>query len=232
VARQGHKIALYCYGALEGVPAEVELRDASEILPAEALTDRWRARPGFYSDWFRYELLRRGLGTWVDADVYLLAPLDTESDYLFGIEDLPYLNNAVFRMPSDSPILTRLMEPFEKLTTPKWLPWHQYVAKRTGELLTGRIDPTALPWGATGPKALTALAREFGLTSLAQPRERFYPVPWQGARWILDPRLKLEDVVSVQSVAIHLWNYCISDFKNDPAPAGSFLERLQREGRS
>jgi hypothetical protein len=38
-------------------------------------------------------------------------------------------------------------------------------------------------------------------------------------------------VIGDGTVAIHLWNYCISSFKNQTAPPGSFLDRLQREGR-
>ncbi|HET7316007.1 MAG TPA: hypothetical protein VFI88_01120 [Sphingomicrobium sp.] len=231
VARQGHRVGLYCYSEPEGVPDEVEVRDASAILPYETVTAPWVNRPDLYSDWFRYELLRRRLGTWVDTDVYLLSPLDTESDYLFGIEDEPAtLNNAVFRVPADSELLPRLLEPFVKRTTPKTMPWRLYAPKRLRELLTGEVDLTNVPWGTTSPKALTVLARELGLVQFAQPKERFYPVRWQEARWILDPNMALEDVTTDHTVAVHLWNYCISDFKNGAAPSGSFLDRLQKEG--
>jgi hypothetical protein len=230
IARHGHKMVLYCYTELEGVPAEVEVRDASEILPYETVSEPWVARADLYSDWFRYELLRRGLGTWVDTDVYLLSPIDTRSDYLFGFQSPTELNNAVFRMPADSPMLPRFLEPFLKRQTPNWLPWYKYAPRRARELLTGKVDLTDLPWGTTSPVALTALAREFGLTHLAEPQERFYPVPWQRADWIRDPTIAVDDVISHGTVAIHLWNYCITPFKNQPAPAGSFLERLQREG--
>jgi hypothetical protein len=225
-----HRMVLYCYNDLGGVPDEVELRDASEILPFETVTAPWCARADLYSDWFRYELLRRGLGTWVDTDIYLLSPLDLDSPYLFGIESPKYLNNAVFRTPPDSPLLPRLLEPFIKRTTPKWMPWHKYAPRRLRELLTGKVDLTGIPWGTTSPIALSKLARELGLAQLAQPQERFYPVPWQEARWILDPKIELKDVIEEGTVAIHLWNYCISSFKNKPAPHGSFLERLQQEG--
>lgn len=225
-----HPIALYAYGPLRGVPYGVELRDASEILPYETVTAPWCARADLYSDWFRYELLRRGLGTWVDTDIYLLAPLDFESSHLFGFEAVSRLNSAVFRVPPESPLLTGLLEPFEKRTTPRWMPWHKYGPKRLRELITGHVDLTDIPWGTTSPTALTALARKFGLTHLAQPCERFYPMPYQQANWIVDPDIALEDVVSEGTVAVHLWNYCISGFKDSPAPAGSFLARLQQEG--
>lgn len=229
VARH-HSTALYCYWPISGVPDEVEVRDASEILPYEIVTEPWVARADLYSDWFRYELLKRGLGTWVDADIYLLSALDLESPYLFGFESPTHLNTAVFRAPSESPLVQRLLQPFHKRTTPKWLPWHKYAAKRAREVLTGRVNLTNLPWGTMSPIALTALARELGLTELAQPKERFYPVPWQQARWVLDPDVALNQVIADGTVAIHLWNYCIASFKDAPAPAGSFLDRLQREG--
>jgi hypothetical protein len=101
---------------------------------------------------------------------------------------------------------------------------------RMHELWTGRVDLTKVPWGTTSPRALTALAREYGIYHLAEPQERFYPVPWQRADWILDPSIDLEDVITDGTVAVHLWNRCISAFKNDPTPPGSFLHRLQAEG--
>ena len=78
---------------------------------------------------------------------------------------------------------------------------------------------------------MTHLAREYGLDHLAEPRERFYPVHWTEAEWILDPAIKPEDVITGETVAIHLWNYRIRAFKDAPGPPGSFLHRLHQEGR-
>jgi len=231
VVRQGHRVALYCYREPSGIPDHVEVRDASEILPLDRVPKPWLERVDLYSDWFRYELLQRGLGTWVDTDVYLLAPLETERPYLFGIEEHNHLNNAVFRLPPDSPLLQPLLEPFLKQTTPRWMSWRYYIPVRAHELVTGRADLTEIPWATTGPKAVTYLARKYGLHRLAEPQERFYPVPWQRADWILNPERTLEDVIGEGTVAVHLWNRCISAFKNEPAPPGSFLDRLHREGR-
>jgi alpha 1,4-glycosyltransferase len=229
-ARQGHKVALYCYDEPQGVPAEIDVRDASAIIPRAVISEPWIARADLYSDWFRYELLKRGLGTWVDADVYLVRPLDMEKPYLFGVQDAPIVNNALLRVPTDSPLLPELLEPFVRRTTPRWLPWHKYLPLRARELLTGQVDLTKVPWGTTSPYALTPLVRKHGLEHWAEPQERFYPVPWQRADWIADPGTALDQVITEGTVAIHLWNRCISQFKNDPAPAGSFLDRLQQEG--
>jgi hypothetical protein len=86
-----------------------------------------------------------------------------------------------------------------------------------------------MPWGTTGPHALTALARETGLDREALPSDVFYPVPWQKAGWIADPARRLEDMVTPRSVAVHLWNEQIRSLGGVPVPPGSFLERLRKE---
>jgi hypothetical protein len=230
VVPEGHRLALYCYSPPSGVPEGVELRDAAAILARAELMQVSGGRADLYSDWFRYELLRRGPGTWLDTDVYVIGAIDGEKPYLFGQQAPGMLNNAVLRIPPDSPLLSGLLEPFERRTTPRWLPWRTYVPMRARELLAGRADLTGAPWGTTSPHALTALARKLRLDRLAEPVPRFYPVPWQRAEWILDPSARLEDVTSPETVAIHLWNERIRTFKNQPAPPGSFLRRLQEEG--
>src|SRR5690349_24548441 len=111
VMRQGHGVALYCYRAPDGVPAEIELRDAVEILAeSEVFTGRNGSFAAF-SDWFRYELLKRGLGTWVDTDMYLLHPLEMRTPYLFGEESPGLTNNPVLRLPAHSPMLPALLAP-------------------------------------------------------------------------------------------------------------------------
>ena len=232
VLRQGHTLALYCYDEPVGVPEGVELRDATKIIARSDIEAPRVARPDLYSDWFRYELLSRGIGTWLDTDVYLISRLDLESPHLFGEQGAGVLNNAVLRLPRNSPLLTQLLEPFRRRMIPRWLPWRVYLPLRIREVLTGDADLTRLPWGTTSPHALTAIVRAAGLGHLAEPPERFYPVPGQEAEWILRPDRRLEDVVHEGTVAIHLWNECIKGFKNEPAPRGSFLHRLQQEGSS
>jgi hypothetical protein len=182
-----------------------------------------------FSDWFRYELLKRGLGTWIDTDMYLIRPLDGEAGHLFGEERRGVINNAVLRLPQDSPALEALLVPFRG-ATPPWLPLRRRVGSHLRKKLKGSVNVGAMPWGTTGPAALTAVAAKFGLSSCALPPPVFYPVPWKQAEWILDRRLRLDQMVTGETVGVHLWNECIRNFKDDPAPIGSFLEQLHCEG--
>src|SRR6476659_583016 len=68
VLGHGHALTLYCYKEPIGIPAGVDLADASAILPESAVLRDSTGSVALFSDWFRYELLQRGLGTWVDTD--------------------------------------------------------------------------------------------------------------------------------------------------------------------
>jgi hypothetical protein len=227
--RQGHALTLYCYRDPGGVPAGVTVRDASAILPEQRLFRHRNGSPGMFADWFRYELLRQGRGTWVDLDLYFLAPLNADRPYLFGLQEPGVINNAVLRIPSDSTLLARLLRVFEESRSPPWLTAREKF-EAGWKRIKGEHGASRLPWGATGPRALTALARELDLVEWALPQTVFYPVPWQKARWIADPSIPLETVVTDRTVAVHLWNQCIAPLKQARPLSGSFLERLVAEG--
>jgi hypothetical protein len=228
--RHGHEVRLHCYGRPAGVPDGVEIADAADILPESAII-RQNGSPAPFANRFRYELLRRGLGTWLDCDVYLLKPLDMERPYLMGVEnDKGTINNGVLRMPADSPLLPPLLALFEERSVPRWIGRRARIAAAWRLLTTGRSGLARMPWGASGPLALTALARRHGLAGEAQPQEVFH-LGLQDPEWIRDPARPLETMATPRTVAIHLWNFVITPFKELPAPAGSFLARLQQEGR-
>ena len=228
--RQGHSVALYCYARPAGVPDGVEVRDAADILPEERIIRHRSGSVSLFSNWFRYELLRRGLGTWLDTDAYLLRPLESRRPYLIGAYEPGKLNGGVLRMPADSPLLPPLIALFEERSVPEWLPFRARLASHWRLRTRGSSGLSRMPWGCTGPEALTALARRQGLAAEAVPPEILYPVRWQDAEWIRDPAARLEDRTTAATVSIHLWNERIKHFKDAPAPAGSFLARLQAEG--
>jgi hypothetical protein len=230
VIRQGHPLALYCYDPPAGVPDGLELRDAEAIIPRDRIIRHKSGSPALFANWFRYELQSRGAGIWVDCDAYLLGPLDADADYLMGEEEPGKIANGVLRLPPDSPLLPPLLSVFEENEVPWWLPWRARVAAHARLRWTGRTNLAAMPWGSAGPVALTALARKHGLYDRALPSDVLYPVHWTQAEWILDPARRLEERVSPRTVSIHLFHERIKRFKNDPAPAGSFLARLHAEG--
>ena len=231
VLRHGHRPALYCYRPVEGVPAGVELRDAAAVIPEARIIRHQSGSVALFSNWFRYELMRRDEGIGLDLDMYLLAPLPAEPRSLMGLQGPGLINTAVLRLPSDSPVLPPLLALFEERGVPPWLPLWPRLKAALRLWRTGRSGLARMPWGTAGPLALTALARRAGIDHLAVPPAVFYPVPHGRAAWLRTPGVALDAMIAPESVAIHLWNEKIRAFKDAPAPPGSFLARLQEEGR-
>ena len=80
------------------------------------------------------------------------------------------------------------------------------------------------------PQAMTHMIVKHGLANKVQRQEVFSPWSYHEAGWIVRPNERMADRVGTDTTAVHLFNQMIRAFKDQPAPAGSFLERLQREG--
>jgi hypothetical protein len=228
--RHGHKVRLYAYGPVQGLPQGVELRDAELILPSSEIRCYADGSPALFSNRFRYELMRRGAGLWVDTDVYCLRPLDLPDPYLFGWEHETLICTAILRIPQGSALLERLLALWGLREPPPWLDEQELGWANAQVAHGGEIRWEELGWGLTGPRGLTWLINDLGLAEKAQPQTVLYPASPHDADWIFDPSTALEDVISAKTKVVHLWNKLISDRKAVPAPAGSFMSRLQREG--
>lgn len=228
--RHGHPVTLYCYAAPNGVPDGIELEDAAAILPEANIVRHSGGSVALFANWFRYELQRRGKGIWVDTDVYLLAPLPGDRPYLFGWQPGGVIATGVLGMPADSPLLPPLLNIFEERDIPHWLSADEKLAAWLRRRLTGRTGLSRMPWGSAGPFALTATAKQLGLDREALAEEVLFPVHHRDAAWLREPARPLESVTGPETIGIHLWNELIKHFKDEPAPEGSFLARLQDEG--
>ncbi len=228
--QHGHSLTLYCYDEVADVPDGVEVADAEAIVPRKLIVRHERGSYALFANRFRYQLQALGRGLWIDADLYCLAPMQFRDQYLFGWQGAGHVNNAVLRLPYDSPVLPPLLEIFDEKTAPPWLSPEARAAALEQLERTGRVDLSRAPWGVAGPTALTYLLKEHGLEAAAQPESVFYPAHWTKAEWILDPSIDLSMIATVATVTVHLWNERIKHFKEKPAPNGSFLARLQQEG--
>ena len=124
------------------------------------------------------------------------------------------------RIAMPNPMLPTLLSFYERPFVPPWLAFRQRIKAIAKAVYTGRVHPSTLPWDTGGSAALTYLAKRHGLYHLALPPGAFYPKHWTEADWILDPAMRLEDVLTPESVAVHVFNQKIRSFKDRPAPAG------------
>lgn len=107
VIRQGHPVTLYCYDRPEGIPEGVSVEDAASVLPRDSIIKHSSGGVALFSDRFRFEAQRRGLGIWFDCDTYLLAPVLDSSDYVMGFDGCGYIGAGILRLPPNSPVAER-----------------------------------------------------------------------------------------------------------------------------
>ena len=87
------------------------------------------------------------------------------------------------------------------------MPWR----RRRRQVLNSVLRPLGLapsvrnaPWGEWGPALVSYWVKELGLVSLCKPIDVFYPVHYFGTDLLFDPGLKLDDLITPRSVAVHL----------------------------
>jgi hypothetical protein len=183
----GHQYVLYAYKTLD-VPAGVILRDASEILPESSVffygerAGVGRGSVAGFANLFRYHMLYRLGGWWVDADVICLSGSVPASDTFIGWEYANLIGNAILALPAGHALARDLRD-------------------------TAEAAGSDVQWGATGPNLLTRLVRERGLLDLVQPRDFAYPVQSMDALHLLIParRDAVNERISGKPF-LHIWN--------------------------
>jgi len=183
----GHRVTVYSFEPLAGLPDGVGNAEAEAILPhsfSEKLRPpepdgSWRDWTTLqFSDFFRMRLMARHAGLWLDADVLLLkaVEIDPAKPY-FAWERRRQLGNSVLYLPAADPIVAA----FENLMaqdelTPDWLALRHRLTFTLRKLRGGSNRLSDIRVAIFGPAALTALARRAGELRCALPKKSFYAV--------------------------------------------------------
>jgi hypothetical protein len=227
----GHPFTLYSYTAeaLRGVPDGVELRDAREVMPEDKLVS--------YSDsgsfalganFFRYALLAKGLGYWVDMDFCFLKPLDFDQPYVFGWEFENWINNALLRIPAQSDMARDLCGLPRTNWRPPWFGPKRSLLYYWARLTKGDVRVEDLPWGTFSSGLVTYVAKKHGVAAQAQNPSVFYPVRWKDARLLFGPAAAIEESITPDTRAVHMWRSRLIGLAEKPPPRGSYLDVVCR----
>jgi hypothetical protein len=210
----GHKVTVYSFDTIPGLPAGVANADAEAILP-HAFSDRLRPpQPdGSWRDWtilqfsdfFRMRLMAKGLGLWLDADVLLLKPVEIDpAKPYFAWERPRQLGNSVVYLPAAHGIVAAFEELMEQEElTPNWLSVRHRVTFMMRRLRGGSNRLSDIRVAIYGPAALTALARRTGELQNALPKQSFYAVHAE-PKLFFDPSSYLGLVTSPDIIGLHI----------------------------
>ena len=206
---QGNPVALYSYTpeTIEAAGLGVEVRDARSVLPLDDEVQRIaRAKPAVVADIFRLELMRRGLGVWLDLDIVQVAPLPKPEGPIFAIEGpSEKVNNAALFLPQESALLGDLLQFVG--ARPVMAPWWtgKRRLKHAAAKMIGRpIPPENCQWGVFGPKALTWYVDQLGLRGEALTPDTFYPVGWDDRADLIE-NVDISGRITPKTIGVHLW---------------------------
>lgn len=230
--KHGHDFTLFSYEPIENCPSDVIARDAREIFECGRIVLHEKTKsPALHSDLFRYALIGKTDFVWVDLDIIALRPFDFPSDYIFGYEAGLYLNGAVLKLPHDSPALKNLLELHaETKGCPPNLTGVRQLKYRLRNLLAGGLPITRWPWGAIGPKLVTAELEKSGEIAHAFPVSAFYSLPLAEAGRFADPGGYQASDAPEDAFAVHLWASHLSRYVSEKYggsfPAKSFVNKV------
>ena len=204
--RLGQDISIYSYGDVVGLPADLPVLDAREILPPDSMTlFKVNGVPSasHFTDYFRFVMFGKTDRIWVDTDIVLLKPFDFDwSGNLMGRETATSVCTAVLRLDPKDPRLETMVTRVESLSHAN------------------------LVWGDTGPRLLTSV---YGMSS-GRPEHDFYPVHFDDHWKVFLPAHRDEcEALCADATTLHLWNNLVVKmglFKEIGPPRGSYLHAV------
>ena len=192
----GHTVHLYVYDNISNVPSGVIIKDANEILDKSEIYRYKNGSVSAFSNLFRFTLLYKKGGYWIDADLLCVRPIKLNQDYVFSSE------------PDEEYKITRINAGLIKLPkgSKEALLGMQIQRKRKKDIISGII-----PWGS-GPATVKKIVEDFKLEK--------YVLPWHGIcncfyehfRTLFDPRYNYAGAINnlkeipEDMLCIHLWN--------------------------
>jgi len=214
-ADHGHSIALYSYDR-PLLPPGVHAADAADIVPRADFDRFIAASPGAYaqfSDLFRYELLYRRGGWWVDTDVLCLSRTLPDPGFFIARKKGERINNAIMAFS----------------------PGHELVAAALRSARKGARKTRFSRRVFLGPDLVSRLVKERGLLQATAAGNVCYPFHQEHVFALVLPekRTYVEKTVE-NSPFIHLFqeNFRQLGFPRDILPPrGSFVaEKLVQHG--
>ncbi|TRW98666.1 hypothetical protein FNJ84_03670 [Paracoccus sp. M683] len=225
---QGCDFTLYLGHPVGGVPEGTPTRDAAEIMPTPDFLspEPTRKQLAVWSDLFRLRLLTEQRVIWADLDAFCLRPYDLPDGYAFGENGSGGILSGVLGLPQSSPALRWMADLVAQDEIAA--PWADpvWVERRRQQ---GRLGPSDLPWGDTGPRLLAHALRLTGEDHHAMPPQVFYPLLPATIAHLWRPLVPDEVFIRPETLSVHIFGYTkriLTTYWRGLPPNGSWLARM------
>ncbi len=149
----GYSLSLYAYDEVDGVPEQVDVLDASEIMGRSDISD---ARDDeIFRDIFRIKCLAAGAGMWIEMNALCTAPLP-EGDIVFSTGSDDLVSPVALRLAPEHPMMAEAINFLDG--DPPIMPWRgpRFMRKMQEQIAAGQHWTLKdLRVGATGPLLLS-----------------------------------------------------------------------------
>lgn len=204
----GHEVDLYAYSHIEGVPKDINIRDANEIIPLRYVFMH-RGSYAAFADLFRWKLMVMCGGYYVDTDVLCLRHFDFQESAVLGYEAINRLTPTVLGFDNNSPDISLAKDMLEVALNPlRWQIWDSNKMKLKKILKRFSFRKVhAIGWGYTaGPIGLTNCFNTNKYDIKPYGIDTFYPVPYESWMDFIKPDILDFDSFKSNSYSVHLWN--------------------------
>ena len=191
----GHEYHLYTYNPIKYIPEGTIIKHANEILPENEIFTYKSGSYSAFANYFRFMLLYKKGGYWVDTDLICIAKFDFNQDIIIASEPTKYYNKKL--------ITSFLIK----------LPQNSNIAKRGIEIQKEhkiKILKGEIKW-CSGNKTVIQLVNEFKLDKYIVPWITFCSCSWQDTESLINKDFKTRGYNDITKLpkdlyGIHLWN--------------------------
>lgn len=223
--KNGYQLNVWTYGDISNVPSGASVKDAREILPEPLYFELPSGSCAPFSDYFRYSVLNKVGGMWVDTDVISLKMISVPPEPFLVTErtqkGIKRVVKDILGRKASSQICNNVI--FNPIPTPGNMIDLAY-------LYAERFPKEKVQWGELGPALLSAFDKihpKHGF-SLKAPEFANSIDFWDCPRKLLEPRVKLHP----DAVFLHLYNETWREAKidkNAPFPKRSLMSLFAEE---
>lgn len=202
----GHEYHLYTYGNVKGVPEGTVIKDANEIVQKEEIFTYKNGSYSAFSNYWRFYLLFKKGGWWVDTDLVCVKSLKDETYYM---DDFVFASEPDPKGTSDYETVgaTTCMIKMKKSSMPAWAAI-SIQKEHKPKILSGEMH-----WGS-GPATIKEVIKNYNLEEHVLPWSAVCSCGWNDAQSLVDTYFKPKNNEVINKVenipkhmiAIHFWN--------------------------